>query len=103
MSIRHNEVHYNHVVWNTWAQSAIANSRSRDKTPIIKSQHPKPKHNKCSPQPQNPNHKSQWHFIHWRFAIAFRPDTQTVRLKVILHFGNFANIPYSEQERDEAE
>ena len=24
-----------------------------------------------TPQPQNPKHKSQWHFIHWRFVRGF--------------------------------
>ena len=28
----------------------------------------RPQYKKCSPQPQNPKHKNQWHFIHWRFV-----------------------------------
>ena len=41
------------------------------KTPMTKRQHPKPKYKKCSLQPntQNPQRKSQWHFIHLAFCL----------------------------------
>ena len=61
---------------------------SWDKTPMKKRQHPKPQ-NKNKIQPQNPIHKSQWHFILWRFVLGIQTIYHPLKFIVILLNQNF--------------
>ena len=45
---------------------------------MMKCQHPKPQYKKCSPQPPNLKHKSQWHFMHWRFVRGIQTGCRAV-------------------------
>ena len=50
-----------------------------------KRQHPKPQFKICSPRPQNPKNKSQWHFKYWRFVCGIQSDLVDMRAHVTQH------------------